>query len=398
MPRYSYRSVDVNGSVAEGVVDARNEQDVERILKAGRVIPLHIKKAKAGLQKSEFSFRSAGKDLQAFTAELHSLLVSGLPLDRSLNILLNVTRNKRMKEVISDILKSIREGGSFSDALQRHPRVFSTLYVNMIRAGELGGAMEAILEKLVDFLESSEELKNHIFSSMIYPVILIVTGILSIIVLVTFVLPKFSVIFADMGTDLPLSTQILVAASNFLVNSWWLILLAGGALWLAMRNYLKTDQGRSRWDRLKIKVLGDVIIKLETARFCRTLGALLHSGVPLLTAVKNAKDVIGNCSVASALDRVAGEIKEGKGIAKPLSDANVFPELAMSMIKVGEETGRLDIMLIRIADTYEKSLRLSIKRFISILEPALIMIMGLIVGFIVISLLMAIFSITDIPF
>jgi len=398
MPSFSHRSINKDGTVSEGVLDARNEHEAESMLKNANVIPLKIQEVKAGFGKEAFSFKSAKSDLQVFTTELYTLLNAGLPLDRSLNILLGITQNKKMKGVIFDVLKSIREGGTFSDALQKHPKVFSPLYINMIRAGELSGAMEMVLEKLLEFLESSEELKDHVFSAMIYPVILVITGILSIIVLVTFVLPKFTTIFADMGTELPFSTQVLIAISHFLLASWWIILLVIVAGWFFMRSYLKTGEGRYNWDNLKLKMLGDVILKLETARFCRTLGALLRSGVPLLQAVKNSKDIIGNSVVSSSLDRVTKEIKEGKGIAKPLSDANIFPELAMSMIKVGEETGQLDVMLVKIANTYEKSLKISIKRFISILEPSLIMIMGLLVGFIVISLLMAIFSITDIPF
>jgi general secretion pathway protein F len=323
---------------------------------------------------------------------------AGLPLDRSLNIVKSVTENKKMKEIVSDILKSIREGGSFSDALQKHPRVFSKLYINMVKAGETSGAMSMALEKLIEFLEASDELKNSVFSAMIYPVILVVTGIMSIIIMVTVVLPKFTQIFADMGTQLPASTQILVAVSNVLTQYWWVILLTMTGLWFVLQSYTRTERGRYHWDRLKIKLMGDVILKLETARFCRTLGALLKSGVPLLQAVKNARDIIGNYAVSSALERVSGEIKEGKGISKPLSDANIFPELAMSMIRVGEETGRLEVMLLKVADSYEKSLKTSLKRFISILEPALILGMAFITGFIVISLLMAIFSITDIPF
>lgn len=398
MPSFFHRSINKDGTVSEGTIEARNAYEAETLLKNTNVIPLRIEENKAGFGKETFSFQSAKSDLQVFTTELYTLLNAGLPLDRSLNILLGVTQNRKMKEVIFDILKSIREGGSFSDALQRHPKVFSPLYINMIRAGEVSGALEMVLEKLIEFLESSDELKNHVFSAMIYPVILVITGLLSIIVLVTFVLPKFTTIFADMGTELPASTKVLIAVSNFLLASWWILLPALVVGGFAMKNYVKTETGKYNWDKLKLKVLGDVILKLETARFCRTLGALLRSGVPLLQAVKNSKDIIGNSVVSAALDRVAKEIKEGKGIAKPLSDADIFPELAMSMIRVGEETGHLDEMLAKIANTYEKSLKVSIKRFISILEPSLIMIMGLLVGFIVISLLMAIFSITDIPF
>ncbi|KQC11504.1 MAG: hypothetical protein APR62_09720 [Smithella sp. SDB] len=399
MPTYFYSSTTRDGVIMEGVIEAHDEKSAVNILKNSGVIPLKIKLQKNGLISAEnFGFRSAKNEVLTFTTELHALLGAGLPLDRSLNILAEITENKKMKEIISAILRSIREGSSFSDALEKHPHIFSGLYVNMVKAGETGGVLGVVLEKLIDFLESSKELKDHIFSALIYPAILVITGIASIIVLVTYVLPKFSVIFRDMGTQLPLPTQILIVFSNIILSTWWIIILiiiAGG---FALRNYLKTEKGKYNWDSLKIKITGDIILKLETARFCRTLGALLKSGVPLLQAIKNAKDIVGNYVISSGLDKISAGVKKGQGIAKPLSDAKIFPNLALSMIKVGEETGQLDTMLIKIADTYEKSLRVSIKKFVSFLEPALILSMGLLTGFIVISMLMAIFSITDIPF
>jgi general secretion pathway protein F len=398
LPAYSYSSTTREGVIRDGVIEAHDEKSALAMLKNSGVIPLTIKLQKKSFSVENFGFKSAKNEVQTFTTELYALLGAGLPLDRSLNILAEITENKKMKDIISSILRSIREGSTFSDALEKHPHIFSGLYVNMIRAGEAGGVLEVVLEKLIDFLESSKELKDHIFSALIYPAILVVTGILSIIVLVTYVLPKFSVIFRDLGTQLPLPTQILIAISNFIIATWWIIILiiiVGG---FAFRNYIKTEKGRYNWDALKIKIMGDVILKLETARFCRTLGALLRSGVPLLQAIKNAKDIVGNYVISSALDKISSGIKKGQGIAKPLSDAKIFPHLALSMIKVGEETGQLDTMLIKIADTYEKSLKVSIKRFVSFLEPALILGMGLLTGFIVISMLMAIFSITDVPF
>ncbi len=398
MPTYSYSSTTREGVMMEGVIDARDEKSALSILKNSGVIPLKIKLKKNGFGAESFKFRSAKNEVQTFTTELYALLGAGLPLDRSLNILSEITENARMKEVVSSILKSIREGSTFSDALEKHPQIFSGLYVNMIKAGESGGLLSVVLEKLIEFLESSRELKDHIFSAMIYPVILVITGITSIIVLVTYVLPKFSIIFRDLGTQLPVPTQMLIYFSNFILSAWWMIILtiiAGGILF---RNYVKTEKGRYNWDSVKIKITGDIILKLETARFCRTLGALLRSGVPLLNAVKNAKDIVGNYVISSELDKISAGIKKGQGIAKPLADTKIFPHLALSMIKVGEETGQLDTMLIKIADTYEKSLKVSIKKFVSFLEPAMILGMGLLTGFIVISMLMAIFSITDIPF
>jgi general secretion pathway protein F len=395
---YSYRSTTREGAILEGIIEANDERSALGLLKNSGLIPLKVVRKKDGFQKGKFSFQSAKSELQTFTTELYALLGAGLPLDRSLNILAEITENKKMKDIILAILTSIREGSTFSDALEKHPKVFSGLYVNMIRAGESSGALEAVLDKLIDFLDSSKELQDHIFSALIYPAILVITGILSIIVLVTFVLPKFSVVFSDLGTALPLPTQALIAVSNVIISTWWIVVIIMIACWFILRNYIKTDRGRYNWDKLKMRIMGDVILKLETARFCRTLGALLRSGVPLLKAVKNAKDIIGNYAISSALDKISANIKEGKGLAGPLADAKIFPRLALSMIRVGEETGQLDVMLLKIAGTYEKSLKVSVKRFVSFLEPALILGMGLLTGFIVISMLMAIFSITDIPF
>jgi len=397
MPSYSYRSTTRDGVIQEGVIEAPDDRVAVALLKQSGVIPLRIAQKKGRSGAGLFNFKAAKAELQTFTTELHALLSAGLPIDRSLNILMEMTENKKMQDVISSILQSIREGSTFSGALEKHPDVFSGLYVNMIRAGEAGGALQVVLEKLIDFLESSKELKDHVFSALLYPAILVVTGVLSIIILVTFVLPKFADIFSDMGTSLPLSTQVLVGFSNLLLSTWWILLLVAFAGWLMFRNYLKTESGRYTWDEIKLKMMGDIILKLETARFCRTLGALLHSGVPLLKAVRNATDIVSNYAVSSRLKKISSGIKEGKGIARPLADAKIFPQLALSMIKVGEETGQLDTMLIKIADTYEKSLKVSVKRFVSVLEPVLILGMGLLTGFIVVSMLMAVFSIMDIP-
>ena len=397
MAIFSYRATTMEGAIVEGAIEAADEKSAIERLKNSGIIPLKVAAPEEGIKK-RITLRSSKTDLLTFTTELSSLLSAGLPLDRSLNILSEISESKEMKNIIQSILKSIREGSSFSDALQRHPKVFPRLYINMIRAGEAGGVLDVVLDKLNEFLESSKELKEHILSVMIYPAILIVTGGISIIILLTYVLPKFSVIFAELGSSLPLPTQVLLTFSNALKSYWWIVLSVMIAGWIIFKNYIKSDTGRYNWDAFKLKLMGEVIRKLETARFCRTLGTLLRSGVPLLQALNNARDVINNQVIASAIDAVSAGAKEGKGIAVPLSSANVFPPLALSMIKVGEETGQLDNMLMKVASTYEKSLNVAIKRFVSLLEPVMILSMGLIIGFIVISMLMAIFSITELPF
>lgn len=397
MAIFSYRATTMEGTIVEGAIEASDEKSAIERLKNTGVIPLRVAAPEEGIKK-RITLRSSKVNLLTFTTELSTLLGAGLPLDRSLNILSSIAESKDMKNIVESILKSIREGSSFSDALQRHPKVFPRLYINMIRAGEAGGVLDVVLDKLNEFLESSKELKEHIFSVMIYPTILIVTGGISIIILLTYVLPKFSVIFAELGGSLPLPTQILLIFSNSLKSYWWIVLSVLITGWIIFRNYIKSDTGRYKWDAFKLKMMGEVIRKLETARFCRTLGTLLKSGVPLLQALNNARDVISNKVIASAIDAVSAGAKEGKGIAIPLSDADAFPPLALSMIKVGEETGQLDNMLLKVASTYEKSLNTAIKRFVSLLEPAMILIMGLFIGFIVISMLVAIFSITELPF
>jgi general secretion pathway protein F len=397
MAIFSYRATTLDGAIMEGVIEAADEKAAVEILKNTGIIPLKIAAPRESIKK-RLSLRSSKGDLLIFTTELSELLHAGLPLDRSLNILSEISESKEMKNIVLSILKSIREGSSFSDALSRHPKVFPRLYVNMTRAGETGGVLDVVLDKLNEFLESTKELKEHIVSAMIYPAILTVAGGASIIVLLTYVLPKFSLIFAELGGSLPLSTKVILAFSNALKSYWWAVALSILAGWIIFKSYIKSDTGKYKWDAFKLKAVGEVIQKLETARFCRTLGTLLKSGVPLLQALTNAKDVISNRVIASAIDGVLKGAKEGKGIAVPLSEAHVFPPLALSMIKVGEETGQLDSMLLKVASTYEKGLRVAIKRFVSLFEPVVILGMGLIIGFIVISMLMAIFSMTELPF
>ena len=396
MPIFSYTATTMEGSVVEGVIEAPEVNSAVEKLRNTGVIPLKIAAPKEEGTKRLWR-KSAKGGVLTFTTEMSALLSAGLPLDRSLNILSDISESKEMKSIVQSILKSIREGSAFSDALQRHPKVFSKLYVSMIRAGEVGGVLDVVLEKLGEFLETSKELKDTVVSAMIYPTILVLTGGASIIVMLTFVLPRFSVIFADLGNTLPLPTQILMTLSNELQSYWWIALLIGLGGCALIKSYIRSEAGRYKWDGLKLRMVGDVARRLETARFCRTLGTLLKSGVPLLQAMTNAKEVLGNQVIASALDTVSKGTKEGKGLAVPLSEAKVFPALALSMIKVGEETGQLDTMLLKVATTYEKSLREALKRFMGLLEPLMILIMALIIGFIVVSMLLGIYSIMDIP-
>jgi general secretion pathway protein F len=394
---FSYVATTMEGVMVEGVIEAPTQDVAIDRLKNSGVIPIKIAAPRQSLGK-RLTWRSSKADLLTFTTELSVLLNAGLPLDRGLNVLSETSENREMKVIVQSILKSIREGSSFSEALKKHPKVFPVLYVNMIKAGEAGGVLATVLDKLNEFLESTKELKDNVVSAMIYPTVLGITGGFSIIILMTFVLPKFTAIFAEIGGSLPLTTQILLAVSNGFRSFWWVGLSILIVAFFVFKAYVRSEGGRYQWDVFKLRMMEDVIRKLETARFCRTLGTLLKSGVSVIPALNNSKDVISNQVIASRIDAVLKGVKEGKGIAGPLSEAKVLPPLALSMMKVGEETGQLDSMLIKVANAYEKSLREAVKRFMGILEPAIILGMGLIIGFIVISMLVAIFSITDLPF
>jgi general secretion pathway protein F len=394
---FSYRATSLDGAITEGAIEAVDEKTAKDLLKNSGVIPLKITAPKEGIRKRLIS-RSPKVDILTFTTELSALLNAGLPLDRTLNILSEISEGSKMKVIVKSVLKSIREGSSFSEALQRHPNIFSRLYVNMVRAGESGGVLNIVLDKLNEFLESSKDLKEHVVSAMIYPAILFLTGIASIIVLLVYVFPSFNSIFEDLGTSIPVSTQVIITASDIIVSYWWLLILLSVTAWLSFRSYVKSPAGRYNWDAAKLRLAGEIIKQLETARFTRTLGTLLRSGVPMIQALNNSKDIISNQVIASSIDTVSKDVKEGKGITAPLSRAKVFPPLALSMIKVGEETGQLDTMLLQVATTYEKSLRSAIKRFVGLLQPAMVIFMALLIGFIVISMLTAIISVTDLPY
>ena len=409
MSNYFYKAADSSGKVVSGTMEAEEERGVVAELHNMGFIPIRVALARGNGKRLNVDisgqilsvFRGVStKDVMVFTQDLSVLLEAGLPLDRALSILKDAAEKEGFKEVVGDMLKTVQGGGYLSDALAKHPRVFSTLYVNMVRAGEAGGVLEAVLGRLGTFLENSQDLKDYIKSALVYPVFLVLVGGVSIIILLTFVLPKFSIIFGDMGQAIPLTTRFLLGLSHILRDYWWVILGGLGASCFFFRRYLGTPGGRLKLDQTKISlpVAGDLVKKIEVARFARTLGTLTKSGVPILQALSLVKDVMGNQVIARSMEEVYDRVKEGERLSKPLHDMGIFPSLAIQMITVGEETGRLDSMLLRVAENYEKVVRNLVKRFISLLEPAMILAMGLVVGFIVISMLMAIFSMNDMPF
>lgn len=401
---FTYKATDGAGKIFEGAMEGRDERSIAEGLQKLGYIPIRIsaKHEKGEIKSSLGSYfeRITLKDLMLFTQELSTLIDAGLPLDRSLQILSELTEKRRFRDIVRDLLKQIEAGRSFSEALATYPAIFPKLYVNMAKAGEVGGILNLILVRLGKYLQTTKETRDYLISILIYPSLLTFTMGVSIVVLLTFVIPRFAKVFADMGQTIPVPTQILLSVSQFAKGYWWAVVGALLALWFGIRSYIREGEGKVRWDQFKLELalIGNLVRQSEVARICRTLGTLIQSGVPILQALQIVKETVGNEIIARSIGEVHAGVKRGGGISKTLQGLGVFPPLAVHMITVGEETGKLDEMLIKVAENYEANLQNALKRFISLLEPAIILLMGCLVGFIVISMLLAIFSINEISF
>jgi general secretion pathway protein F len=407
MALFQYRAADHSGKVVEGIIEAEAEHKVVARLHDMGFIPLRIGapgETRRGALQIPFAVPLRRKVTEAqllhFTQELGALLAAGLPLDRSLTVLAGVAETQEFKEIVRRLVEGVRAGKSLAACMAEHPVAFPRLYVNMVRAGEGGGILEGALRHLAEYLERSLKLKEDLKAALTYPALLAVVAGLSLVVLFVYVIPKFSVIFRDVNQALPWVTRLLIDFSYGLSRYGWIILLvlmvgaAGGIF------YIRNPEGKLQWDRwrLNLWLLGDLLRKLETARFARTLAALLKGGVPVLEALGTVQGVIGNRCLARAVGQVQSRVKEGKGMARPMAESGLFPELALQMIAVGEETGKLEGVLVNVADHYDQEVKRATQKLISLLEPALILGLGLVIGVVVISMLMAIFSIHDLPF
>lgn len=404
METYHYEATTRDGNIVSGTIEGVNERyAIDRIQEMG-YFPLKVNKSVARENAvarllSSIQGRITEKDIMSFTYQVGVLLEAGFTLDRSLSILSDLAEKKKLKELLKDLLSQIRSGRSFSDALSKYPSVFPVFYVNMIRAGEAGGFIEDSITRMAAYLENTHGLKSDVRSALIYPSFLCLVGGAAVVMLLTFVVPQFTEIFTDMGQTLPLPTVMLLSVSHVLVTYWWVFVLVLIACAAAVRRYLRTEKGRRKWDDMKFKipVFGNLFKESAVSRFARTLGTLLASGVPLLNAFQIVKGTIGSEKISEIISSVRESARKGRGISEPLRNSDIFPPIAVHMVTVGEETGRLDEMLIKIADRFDIEVRTSVKRMLALLEPALILIMGLVIGFIVISMLLAIFSVNELP-
>jgi general secretion pathway protein F len=388
-------------------MEAADERAVVTWLRANGYYPSKIGQAGVAAEAqpalARFSVRLArgpsAQDVLAFTQQLATLLEAGMELDRSLAILLDLTDNQRFRSILRSILVDIQAGSSFADSLAKYPRLFSRLYVNMVKAGEVSGVLEVILSRLAGFMERSKAIRDEVTSALIYPILLLLVGGGAIVVMMNFVIPRFAQIFTDTKQLMPLPTRMLLAISAFTTGYWWVFVGLIALGWIGLRAYLQTEQGKMQWDqwKLALPLLGGLIQEIEVSRFARTFGTLLQSGVPVLNAVSIVKETVANRVIAAAMSRLQEGVKRGEGISGPLRATAAFPSFSIHMARVGEETGKLEEMLIKVADTYDDRVRRTVKRLTSLLEPVLILSLGLIVGFIVLSMLLAIFSINELP-
>ncbi len=401
MAMYRYKAVTTAGEIVEGQFDvASNDEAVAKIQDAGN-IPLEIRETAEGAGGSSFgslfrrSVMNSAQVLQ-FTQQMATLLGAGLPLDRALQIVLELPEAEKARRVIERVRDTVRGGAPLSDGLEAEPSVFSKLYVNMVRAGEVGGSLDGTLARLASYLERAKALRESVVNAMIYPAILIVMVFAALLVLLIFVVPQFVPMFKDMNVELPLITQIVLFVGTGLRDWWWLMAVGAVALFVIGRRLLADPAARLRFDArlLTARIVGPLVSKLETARLARTLGTLLKNGVPLLTAMGIGRNVLGNSALAEAVEKATEEVKTGGGLAFSLSQSKRFPKLALQMISVGEESGSLDDMLLKVADTFDVEAKNTVDRMLSALVPAMTVVMTLVVGFIMLAILVPIMSVS----
>ncbi len=399
MPKFFYKAVKADGESVEGELEAPDAAAVIRHLQDEGLIPIEARttkslKAKFGRARKR---RISQKEIGILTRELATLLEAGMTLDRSLQILVDLTREDHLIRVLSDLQERVRGGATFSSALDAQDRQFPRLYINMVRAGEASGALEQVLDRLADYLDRVAELRQTVTSALVYPAILLFVAGMSVILLLVFVVPQFTVLFEDMGAALPLSTQIVVATGDLFRHYWWAMLCVIALVAVLLERWLQNPEARALVDRklLGLPLFGDLIWKMETARLCHTLATLLKNGLPLLNALTLAKEVVSNRKMFGLLNEASEDLKHGRGIAGPLARLEALPDLALQMIRVGEESGSLDTMLAKVANIYDRETRTSVQRMLTLLEPILIIGLGIVVAGIIISILMAILGAND---
>jgi general secretion pathway protein F len=400
MTHFHFRAVASDGQIRTGAIHAETERLVAFELRRQGLTPVYVgKEPKKSVEIKLPSFTGAKKkDVLFFTQELSTLLSAGVPLDRALSITAELTDRKSFRALVLDVLRVLKGGRTLADSLATHPQHFSELYINMVRAGEAGGSLAVVFERLSEFERTRDDLRSYIISSMAYPTLLSMVGIGSILVLMNFVVPRFAAVFEESRMEIPTPTKMLLVGSKFLQSYGGIGLTLLAIFVVGMYTWIRTAKGRLWWDtlRLKVPVLGDAMRKAETARFARAMATLVSNSVPLVQSISIAGATLNNKRISGSLETVSLGVKRGEGLAGPLRKAGQFPPLAAHLLSVGEETGRLDSMFVRMADIYDADTRTSIRRFTSLFEPIVILVMGIVVGTLILSMLLAIVGMNDV--
>jgi type IV pilus assembly protein PilC len=394
MPMFEYTARSQTGQIQKGQMDVSSKDDVTAYLRKNRLIMVSVREQPKQIKLSLGGSRIKTRDIVIFTRQFATMINAGLPLVQSLNILAAQTENKALAEVTRSVVYDVESGNTLADAFSKHPKAFSALYVNMVAAGEAGGILDTILLRLATFLEKNDALVRKVKGAMIYPGVIISVAMVAIVILLIFVIPTFQGMFASANMELPLPTRIVIGMSNFLTHFWWAILAVIGGAVFAIRSYYASPAGRLQIDAMLLKapVLGDVIRKSAVSRFTRTLGTLVSSGVSILEGLEITAKTAGNQVVHNAVMESRQSIAGGETIAAPLEKSKVFPPMVISMIAVGEQTGGLDEMLSKIADFYDEEVDVAVSALLSLMEPAMIVVLGVIVGGMVIAMYLPIFD------
>ena len=402
MPVYEYTALDRAGKTKKGILDADSTVAARQKLRGSGIFPVEVKEALSkpkGIPSGPVSLIGLLKGVKpgeifSMTRQLSILLGAGVPLVKSLEALISQITNSMLQKIMAQIKESVNEGNSLAFSLSQHPKFFSNLYVNMVDSGEASGSLDVVLGRLAEFGEHQQALRGRFKAALAYPAFMSLIGTVVLFFLITFIVPNITKIFTDMHQTLPLPTVVLIEVSNFMLSFWWVILIAFLIGIVILKQSKKRPGVHYIWDKLKlhIPVFGPINQKIALARFGRTLGSLLQSGVPLITALQIVGKIVDNSLIARVIDNAVDEIQAGRSLASTLDQSRWFPPIAVQMMSVGEQSGELEGMLNKIADTYEREVESHIMALTSMLEPVMILVMGLIVGFVVISILLPIFE------
>jgi len=403
MPIYEYSALNIKGKTVNDIIDAESIGTARQKLRAANIYPTSIKEVydTASDKKDEipylsklFSKKVKQPEIAMMTRQLATLLAAGFPLVSAIYTLIPQSGSAIFKRILSQIKDAIEEGSSFADALALYPDTFSDMYINMVRSGESSGTLELVLERLADISEKQQALNNRIRSALTYPVLMFIMGLLVLYFLLAYVVPRITTIFSDMGQVLPAPTRFLIATSELFQSGWWVILLGILLIVIGFSRLKKSDKGMYWYDKTKLTLpgFGSLTTKLAVARFTRTLGTLLENGVSLLQALRIVKNIVGNRLIAESIETAATDVEKGGGLGKSLEAAHIFPHISIQMIQVGEQSGELETLLNKVADIYENEVETTVVGLSTLLEPVIILFMGVIVLFIVLSILLPIFE------